>query len=122
MEDFSEYINDQEALEQRKLARMKKRETKLNLIQDELENEHVEDGEDIVDGSHSTRSSKKHHIMRNAKSVIYKSGVPNGRSKEKDSDIMKEENSKKLFLNEPLEIFVDGPFGSPSRLDFNNLR
>ena len=87
----------------------------MNLIQDELENEHLEDGEDEADGDHSKRSFKKHHNMRNAKSVIYKSG----RSKQKDSDIepavIKEGNSKKLFLNEPLEIFVDGPFGSPSR-------
>ena len=109
--DFTEYIKDHEkrALEQRKLDRMEKRQTKLNLIKDGLEEQQTK--------RHLSASSRQHHNMRNARSVKYR---PDEMSKQAGENIHPDgtadagTNNKKLVLREPLEIFVDGPFGSPS--------
>ena len=109
--DFTEYIKDHEkrALEQRKLDRMEKRQTKLNLINDGLEEHQTK--------RHLSASSRQHHNMRNARSVKYR---PDEMSKQAGENIHPDgtadagTNNKKLVLREPLEIFVDGPFGSPS--------
>ena len=100
LREFAEYMKEHEAqaLKQRKQERMKKRESKLNQIKSELES-HKEVKE----------SFRKHLNMRNAKSVRYKPepGLENHPSQNGS-------NPRKLVLPEPLEIFVDGPFGSPS--------
>ena len=96
LNEFAEYIQEHEAeaLKKRKEERMKKRESKLNQIKSDLE-------------CHKERppSSRKHLHMRNAKSVRYKPD---------NQPVQNGTNSRKLVLPEPLEIFVDGPFGSPS--------
>ena len=96
LEYFAEYIQEHqaEALKKRQEERMKKRESKLNQIKSDLE-------------CHKERpvSSRRHLHMRNAKSVRYKPDNQPGQNGT---------NSRKLVLPEPLEIFVDGPFGSPS--------
>jgi len=104
--DFTEYVKDHEAkgrektLIERKQERMAKRQTKLDLTQS-------------VPGQR-TDSFNMHHNMRNVKSVRYKRAVTD----QKDADTLPatntSSNEKKLVLREPLEIFVDGPFGSPS--------
>ena len=95
--EFAEYMKEHEAeaLKKRREERMKKRETKLNQIKLELE-----------DHKGETKSFRKHLNMRNAKSVRYKP-VEN-------EPAQSGSNPRKLVLPEPLEIFVDGPFGSPS--------
>ena len=104
LREFAEYIQEHEAeaLQKRREERMKKRESKLNQIKSELE-------------CHKERpeSFRKHLTMRNAKSVRYKPERP-ADSKVDNQPGQNGSNSRSLVLPEPLEIFVDGPFGSPS--------
>jgi len=104
LREFAEYIKDHEAeaLKKRKEQRMKKRESKLNQIKSDLDC-HQDKAE----------SFRKHLNMRNAKSVRYK---PDRimESQAGNQPVQNGTNSRKLVLPEPLEIFVDGPFGSPS--------
>ena len=100
LREFAEYIQEHEAeaLQKRREERMKKRESKLNQIKSELE-----------DHQGKAESFRKHLTMRNAKSVRYKP-----ESKVDNQPGQNGSNSRSLVLPEPLEIFVDGPFGSPS--------
>jgi len=103
--DFTEFKKDREVNGKEKTQierseeRMARRKTKLNL----------------TNGGLSSESFNIHHNMRNVKSVRYKSMKS---PREKETDIQPDDtptsNEKKLVLREPLEIFVDGPFGSPS--------
>ena len=94
-----------EALEQRKQERMKKRETKLNLIAEELQDHRTETS------NSSSQELWKHLRMRTAKSVKYS---PDTRSGHREEGERYQANTRTLTLSKPLEIFVDGPFGSPS--------
>merc|ERR1719474_1416349 len=118
-DNFMEYIkqhSQQDDLEARKLARMKKRETKLNLIHAEMNNCGVGDAV-------NSDSFKRHITMRNCKSVKYrKTSLESVSSNETSSTIeadtiengKPEENDNRVQLAEPFTIYVDGPFGSPS--------
>ena len=86
-----------EALEQRKQERMRRRETKLNLIAEELQDHRAPQT--------SSQEMRKHLRMRTAKSVKYSPGTKAGQTGD---------NTRSLTLSRPLEKFVDGPFGSPS--------
>ena len=79
---------------------MAKRQTKLDLTQS-------------VPGQR-TDSFNMHHNMRNVKSVRYKRAVTDQKETDTLPATNTSSNEKKLVLREPLEIFVDGPFGSPS--------
>ena len=88
-------------LELRKQERMRRRETKLNMIAEELQDHRAHRGESET----SSQEMRKHLRMRTAKSVKYSPDSKLGQTGD---------NTRTLTLSEPLEIFVDGPFGSPS--------
>ena len=101
--DFTEAMKEhREGLEQRKQERMKRRETKLNLIASELQDHRAQT---------SSKELRKHLRMRTAKSVKYSPDTKPGQTDEGERC---QANTRTLTLSEPLEIFVDGPFGSPS--------
>ena len=94
-----------EGLEQRKQERMKRRETKLNLIAEDLQDHRAQTP------SSSSKDLRKPLRMRAAKSVRYSPDTKPGQT---DEGVRGQANTRTLTLSEPLEIFVDGPFGSPS--------
>ena len=97
--DFTEDTKDhREGQEQR----MKGRETKLNMIAEELPDH----------GAQSPRSSnelRKPLRMSTAKSVRYSTKPVKAGEAERS-----QANTRTLTLSKRLEIYVDGPFGSPS--------
>ena len=105
LRDFTEDTEEhREALEQRKQERMARRETKLNLIAEELQDHRAPT-------SSSGQELWKHLRMRTAKSVKYS---PDTKPGPRDEGERSQANTRTLTLSKPLEIFVDGPFGSPS--------
>ena len=97
--DLTDLTEDmKEALEVRRQERMKRRETKLNLIAEELEGHKAQP---------ASQELRKHLRMRTAKSVKYSPDT-------KPEEERYQASSRTLTLSQPLEIYVDGPFGSPS--------
>ena len=98
-DNFMEYIKEhhKDGLEERKLARMKKRETKLNMMNDEM-----------IKQERIISSFRKHITMRDTKSIKYK------RTEEDENSVGSAESKDSADKNDPLEIYIDGPFGSPS--------
>ena len=104
-DNFMEYIKQhkKDGLEERRMARMKKRETKLNMMNEEMLKQ-----ERIVS------SFRKHIRMRNTMSVKYRKRSLDDASTSSQEETLSQSSSNNVQLQESLEILIDGPFGSPS--------
>ena len=125
-------------LEKRKLERMQRRETKLNVIHNDWLNEqngnHLEKpqepGKDQKNQVVHLKSFRTHTSIDGAKSVKYRpisssssdslssfesevSLKDNQKNAVVEDDVEKNSKSAVQFF-EPMEVYIDGPFGSPS--------
>ena len=135
-DNFNEALKEHRKsdLEKRKLERMKRRETKLSVIHNVWLNEqngnHLEvPGEHGIDLVPHPKSFRTHTSIEGARSVRYRpisstsfDSFSSSEVSVKDmdqnntvveDDVEKNNKSPVQFLD-PMEVYIDGPFGSPS--------